>query len=92
MYKTDLSCQDLSIAELSSIMQDFKRDQSRLPSWPFFLRVSVPTQPSLPESFFEASLFNEPVGELGSTGEDAMFVTILLVSHEPSLQEKELFN
>lgn len=34
----------------------------------FFLRVSVPTQPSLPASFLEESRLSDPVGELGEAG------------------------
>lgn len=49
-------------------------DDSTLPSCPFFRRVSVPTQPSLLASFLELSRFNDPVGELGDVGLDAMFV------------------
>lgn len=55
-------------------------DYSTLPSCPFFLRVSVPTQPSLLASFLELSRFKEPVGELEDVGLDAMFLceTLLL--------------
>lgn len=38
----------------------------------FFLRVSVPTQPSFPASFLEASRLSDPVGEFGETGVDAI--------------------
>ena len=48
---------------------DTTTSHSTLPSCPFFLRVKVPTQPSLPASF----LFKVPVGELGGLP-DAMFV------------------
>ena len=49
-------------------------DLNNLPSCPFFLRVSVPTQPSLPLSFLELSRVRVPVGEPGLEGEDAMFL------------------
>lgn len=48
---------------------DTTTSHSTLPSCPFFLRVKVPTQPSLPASF----LFKVPVGELGGLP-DAMLV------------------
>ena len=48
---------------------DTTTSHGTLPSCPFFLRVKVPTQPSLPASF----LFKVPVGELGGLP-DAMFV------------------
>lgn len=53
---------------------DTNASHSTLPSCPFFLRVKVPTQPSLPASF----LFKVPVGELGGLP-DAMFVCQKLV-------------
>ena len=49
-------------------------DQNILPSFSFFLRVRVPTQPSLPVSFLELSRVRVPVGEPGLVGVDAMFV------------------
>ena len=57
-------------------------DLNNLPSCPFFLRVSVPTQPSFPVSFFELSRVRVPVGEPGLEGEDAMFV-LVSATHAP---------